>query len=448
MELLFTRNQIIISFLISVVFISLLEAAALPGYSGYRDATKTLGNPDTPPGEISSYLHLKYNTRTCNLGFSTQVRSLEANQEGIWEGYPIGAYLTETPLPDDICYSTASLGSKFVNSISSLYLSGYCECKFFGDAECKDPLLMAYNTQQPNLGNVTKGNVGTGVNLEHKFNSFSCRWTNRTEIFESCSVNINNGAKEGRNEILGVLDNSGYVEQIETFHKTDMEAIQDTRYGTPTSGVTKCINVNSNIRVRAWEIYGCSCDFFDKPECEGTRIYQQGVPGKDRGRVEGEEVAPARSFRCWLPFGIAWGEEREDSVDILDPNQRATESLTTVMVAGLHEAMQATATLTTLSKFPMPSWIANAISWGEAHLNVAIKANQPRSRSSSLSSGRLGSSTARRTTPAIKASTIASKNTVTTTHISGATTTKALPIAPGVSTPTSVASPNRSRLPT
>ncbi|KAK6505657.1 hypothetical protein TWF481_007548 [Arthrobotrys musiformis] len=198
-------------------------------------------------------------------------------------------------------------------------------------------------------------------------NSFSCRWTNRTEAFDSCTVKIDNGAEKGRNRIFGALDGTGYSEQIETFTKGDMEVTRDdVPYGQPKIGITRCIDVNDGLRVRYWDINGCTCEFFDKPSCEGTRIYQQGSPGRDVGGIENEEVLPARSFRCWLPYGVTWGEERRDSIRVLG---RTTRNLieevlpTTVITPNEPQALRLDIS-TSISNPPIATWIPGATSRG------------------------------------------------------------------------------------
>lgn len=103
-------------------------------------------------------------------------------------------------------------------------------------------------------------------------------------------------------------------------------------------------------------LIAASCDFFDETGCEGTRIYWKGTPGRDVGRIENEEVAPARSFRCWLPFGVAWGEEREDSMRILDAAAKLGNGAlpTTVIALDSPEAL-GMATSTSLSNPPIAS---------------------------------------------------------------------------------------------
>ncbi|KAK6342944.1 hypothetical protein TWF718_008322 [Orbilia javanica] len=361
------------SYITLTALISAAGAAALPTrpLGVYMQDQPLSGSSDNLKNGVKDYMHLKYNARVCNLGVSTKSRKIEANPKGVWEGFPIGAYLTGTPIPDNICYSTHTMGAGFVNNISSFVVAGYCECVFYGDSECRTPLLEAYNTQQPDLRNIKKGEIETGVNLDDRFNSFSCRWTNRTESFESCTVNINNDAKpDGAKKIFGTVDGTGYVEQTETFSKEDMKEAKDLPYDSePISGITRCVNVNSNIRVRAWEINGCTCEFFDATDCRGTRIYQKGVPGRDVGTIENEDVVSAKSFRCWLPFGVAWGKEREDSVRIID----AIDNLVNLGF-GPEAPQLVTATPSSLLNPPMATWVAGATGWGVGGIAAGLTA--------------------------------------------------------------------------
>ncbi|KAK6335941.1 hypothetical protein TWF730_003317 [Orbilia blumenaviensis] len=330
----------------NLLFSSLLKilspkyVVARPGWSGFRDADEE-ARLKNGKGEVRDYMQLKYNSRTCNVGISTKARSLHVNRGGIWEIHPLGGFLTGTPLPDNICYSTEKMGPSFVNNINSFVVSGYCECKFFGDQACTDPLLEVFNSNQPDLSKFNEGREPTVSNYNGRLNSFSCRWTNRTEEFEACQVDINNGAKSGREKIFGKLDGTGYTEQKEAFIKSDLETAQAIPNEGLIRGVTSCREVNSNVRIRAWDIYGCTCQFFEEPGCAGVQVYQQGSGGRDSGRIKSEDLPPAKSFRCWLPYGVTWDMERGDSVRVLEGAPLSTPSFSRVISAEESAAIEA-----------------------------------------------------------------------------------------------------------
>ncbi|KAK6532862.1 hypothetical protein TWF281_007035 [Arthrobotrys megalospora] len=358
-------NSILFTFSLFLILLSSsVETAAIPGWSGWKDdpgprpGAGQESEDFKPPGDVRDFLHLKYNSRTCYLGFSTKSRRLTTNPNGVWEGYPIGSYLTGDPLPNNRCYSVESLGSTFVKSISQFALSGYCECRFFEDTECQIGLLEAFNTYQPDLSNPRWENDGAKRSYDDTFGSFSCRWANRLDSFESCQVSMNNGVGKNNRKIwVGLLDGSGYQEQVETFTKADMEGFQDIN-NEKVNGVSACREVKPGLKIRGWEISGCTCEFFDAENCGGTKIYHRGVPGKDSGSLEGDEDPEARSFRCWVPYGIAWGPEREDSLIAIDgpadePPAVTSEATTSVI---------ATSVIATTDFPPFPTFTRRPVS--------------------------------------------------------------------------------------
>ncbi|KAK6525387.1 hypothetical protein TWF694_005526 [Orbilia ellipsospora] len=249
-----------------------------------------------PPGSadpIGTYL-LPFHGPSCQLGLweGTTRQPLHPS----WEGYPLGITppssitLVLDPTLNNACTNIKDLNPSLISAVSSFAVSGYCQCSFYDTENCSPPSFRfsAFNRQDNNLATSPGGN-------DNRLVSFSCFYTRREDLFQSCRVALYG---------IAVPPLSAFV--VQSVNKQDLTIPKSDL----DSGACIAVDLGGDGEDFTHKVLvsGCSCAFYTATDCGSGLIQAFGNSGTVENDGGSDAVfggkARVASFRCFYPFDV------------------------------------------------------------------------------------------------------------------------------------------------
>ncbi|KAK6335975.1 hypothetical protein TWF730_003348 [Orbilia blumenaviensis] len=271
-------------------------------------------NPPTPPVITNSGTNVEevFYGRDCRVGiYQTPWFRNQGSVEGViqyerWEGFPLRGRTGDKPESREPCWDVADLNPAMVNQTKYSVITGYCGCQFFSKRGCA-PESWVYS------GHDTRGPVPPSA--LNNVASFRCRHNNHFDDFQSCSVTITNGGDSrepgGRyNRLYNHLD--GHRKQ---YWYQKLQFTKENIMADKGSGGSECYVPFEDGRdrfIRYFNTSGCSCTLYADDKCSDRVLAESGGYGTSVAwDFPTTPFIRPGSFRCWLPFGLNYGQRAD-----------------------------------------------------------------------------------------------------------------------------------------